>query len=63
MVQVDRPFVEDTEGNKKLALRFDVSKFKPEEVTVKTMDNKLVVHAKHTEESPGRKVGVLESRP
>ncbi|KAH3889481.1 alpha-crystallin A chain-like [Dreissena polymorpha] len=55
-LQVDQPFVMDRTGNKKLALRFDCSQFKPEEIAVKTMDGRLCVHAKHTEESPGRKV-------
>lgn len=55
-LKVDRPFITDATGNKKLALRFDCSQFKPEEISVKTMDNRLCVHAKHTEESPGRKV-------
>ncbi|GFN86750.1 alpha-crystallin b chain [Plakobranchus ocellatus] len=35
---------------------FDCKEFKPEEITVKTIDNKLIVQAKHMEESPGRKV-------
>lgn len=56
MLQVERPFVTDPTGNKKLALRFDVAGFKPEEIQVKTMDKRLCVHAKHSEESPGRKV-------
>lgn len=56
MLQVEKPFVTDPIGNKKLALRFDVAGFKPEEIQVKTMDKRLCVHAKHTEESPGRKV-------
>ena len=56
MLQVEKPFVTDPTGNKKLALRFDVTGFKPEEISVKTMDKRLCVHAKHTEESPGRKV-------
>ncbi|ESP04168.1 hypothetical protein LOTGIDRAFT_69964, partial [Lottia gigantea] len=50
------PFVTDLDGNKKLSIRFDVSQFKPEEISVRTMDNKLMIQAKHTEESPGRKV-------
>nr|WEY03231.1 heat shock protein [Tapes dorsatus] len=56
MLSVERPFVTDTVGNKKLSLRFDCSQFRPEEISVKTMDKRLCVHAKHTEESPGRKV-------
>ncbi|XP_052798161.1 heat shock protein beta-6-like [Mya arenaria] len=55
-LQVERPFITDPIGNKKLNLRFDCSQFKPEEISIKTMDRRLCVHAKHTEESPGRKV-------
>lgn len=47
---VQNPFVTDAEGNRKFSLRFDVSKFNPDEVTVKTVDNNLIVHAKHIEE-------------
>lgn len=56
MLKTDRPIVKDKEGNKRLSLRFDCQKFKPEEITVKTIDNRLMIEAKHTEESPGRKV-------
>lgn len=56
MLKVDRPFVTDVTGNKKLSLRFDCSEFKPEEISVKTMDNRLCVHAKHEEVSPGKKI-------
>lgn len=52
-LKVDQPFVEDFSGNKRMALRFDCSKFNPEEIQVKTVDNNLTVH---TDESPGRKV-------
>lgn len=53
ILKVDQPFVEDFSGNKRMALRFDCSKFNPEEIQVKTVDNNLTVH---TDESPGRKV-------
>ncbi|KAK3750891.1 hypothetical protein RRG08_029812 [Elysia crispata] len=56
MIKPERPIVQDAEGNKRLSLRFDCKEFKPEEITVKTIDNKLMVQAKHVEESPGRKV-------
>ncbi|KAL8563225.1 hypothetical protein ACOMHN_034749 [Nucella lapillus] len=56
LLKVDRPIVQDREGNKRLALRFDCKDFTPEEISVKTVDNRLMVLAKHTEESPGRKV-------
>lgn len=54
-LQVENPFVTDAEGNRKLALRYDVSQFNPDEVTVKTTENEVVVHAKHSEEAEGRK--------
>jgi HSP20 family molecular chaperone IbpA len=39
-----------------MSLRFDCSRFKPEEIHVKSKDNQLTVHAKHVEETKGRKV-------
>jgi len=56
MLKVEQPFVTDATGQKKLSLRFDCAQFKPEEISIKTMDKRLCVHAKHVEESPGRKV-------
>ncbi|WAR26728.1 HSPB1-like protein [Mya arenaria] len=53
---VAQPFVTDPEGNRKLSLRFNCDKFKPEEITVKTTGNVLNVHAKHEEDRPGKKV-------
>ncbi|XP_023342946.1 heat shock protein beta-1 [Eurytemora carolleeae] len=41
---------------KELKLRFDVSQYSPEEIIVKTVDNKLLVQAKHEENSNGRTV-------
>ena len=54
--QLESPYVTDAEGNRKLALRYDVSQFVPEEITVKTTDNEIVVQAKHQEETEGHKV-------
>lgn len=45
-----------TSGQKELKLRFDVSQFTPEEIMVKTVDNKLLVHAKHEETGTGKSV-------
>lgn len=56
MLKVEKPFIEDFSGNKKLNLKLDCTQFKPEEITVKTVDQNLTVHAKHVEESPGKKV-------
>ena len=55
MDELEEPFVTDEAGNRKLQLKFDMTAFKPEEITVKTVENKLVVHAKHVEEGPGRR--------
>lgn len=55
-LDIESPFVTDPEGNCKLSLRFDCSQFKPEEVSVKTKDNTVNVHAMHEEEKDGRKV-------
>jgi len=56
LLKVENPIVTDLEGNKKLALRFDCSSFKPEEIQVKTKDSTLYVHAKHEENTPNKKV-------
>lgn len=50
------PLIKDESDGKTLRLRFDVAQYKPEEVTVKTVDNRLLVHAKHEEKTPQRTV-------
>lgn len=50
------PLIRDESDGKTLRLRFDVSQYKPEEVTVKTVDNRLLVHAKHEEKTASRTV-------
>jgi len=50
------PLIRDESDGKTLRLRFDVQQYKPEEVTVKTVDNRLLVHAKHEEKTPSRTV-------
>lgn len=39
-----------------LKLRFDVTQYEPDEIVVKTVDNRLTVHAKHEEKSENRSV-------
>ncbi|XP_014782498.1 heat shock protein Hsp-16.1/Hsp-16.11 [Octopus bimaculoides] len=56
MLQVENPIVKDSDGNKKLALRFDVSNFKPDEICVKTTDSTLHIQAKHEEKTPQKQV-------
>ena len=43
--------VPSADGSKQLQLQFNMRCFKPEELTVKTVDNKLQVYAKHEEET------------
>lgn len=41
---LNSPLIQDTENDgKALKLRFDVSQYKPEEIVLKTVDNKLLV--------------------
>merc|ERR1711862_215286 len=56
---LDSPLIQPNEeesGQKELKLRFDVSQYSPEEIVVKTVDNKLLVHAKHEEQSDGKTI-------
>merc|ERR1711971_699666 len=46
----------EASGQKELKRRFDVSQYSPEEIVVKTVDNKLLVQAKHEEQSQGKTV-------
>jgi len=51
------PLISGDEGSEKtLKLRFDVSQYAPEEIVLKTIDNKLLVHAKHEEKSETKSV-------
>ncbi|XP_066988707.1 heat shock protein beta-1 isoform X3 [Macrobrachium rosenbergii] len=53
---MNSPLIQQEGDCKQLKLRFDVSQYKPEEIVVKTVDNKLLVHAKHEEKSDSRSV-------
>ncbi|XP_013788474.1 alpha-crystallin B chain-like [Limulus polyphemus] len=53
---LDSPLIHEGEDGKELKLRFDVSQYAPEEIVVKTVDNRLQVHAKHEEKSECRQV-------
>uniref|UniRef100_T1IUA3 SHSP domain-containing protein n=1 Tax=Strigamia maritima TaxID=126957 RepID=T1IUA3_STRMM len=46
---LESPLIKDGNDGKELKLRFDVSQYTPEEIVVKTVDNKLQVQAKHEE--------------
>ena len=54
--QFENPIITDRDGTRKLKLTFDVRQFRPEEISVKTMDQQLVVQAKHKEDSDNSKV-------
>lgn len=53
---INSPLIQDTGDKKMLKLRFDVSQYTPEEIVVKTVDNKLLVHAKHEEKTESKSV-------
>lgn len=53
---IQSPFIQDTEEGRVLKLRFDVTQYEPDEIVVKTVDNRLTVHAKHEEKSENRTV-------
>jgi hypothetical protein len=46
---MDNPITEDHNGSRKFYLEYDMSQFKPEEITVKTSGRELIVFAKHEE--------------
>lgn len=53
---INSPLVQDGPDGKVLKLRFDVTQYAPEEIVVKTIDNRLQVHAKHEEKSDNKSV-------
>ncbi|KAF5300057.1 hypothetical protein FQA39_LY11249 [Lamprigera yunnana] len=53
---LNSPLIQGDGESKCLKLRFDVSQYAPEEIVVKTVDNKLLVHAKHEEKSDSKSV-------
>jgi HSP20 family molecular chaperone IbpA len=53
---ISSPLIQEDGNNKLLKLRFDVSQYAPEEIVVKTVDQKLLVHAKHEEKSDTKSV-------
>lgn len=53
---LNSPLIQEDGSSKCLKLRFDVSQYAPEEIVVKTVDNKLLVHAKHEEKTESKSV-------
>uniref|UniRef100_A0A336LI59 CSON012549 protein n=1 Tax=Culicoides sonorensis TaxID=179676 RepID=A0A336LI59_CULSO len=56
VTDMNSPLIQEDGDNKVLKLRFDVSQYAPEEIVVKTVDQKLLVHAKHEEKSDTKSV-------
>ncbi|GFT00285.1 heat shock protein beta-1 [Trichonephila clavipes] len=56
MDDFNSPLIQNGDDGKSLKLRFDVSDYAPEEILVKTIDNKLKVSAKHEEKTPNKTV-------
>lgn len=52
----DSALITDDGDQKALKLSFDVSQYRPEEVTVSTTNDKIVVRAKHEEKSQNKSV-------
>lgn len=53
---MNSPLIQDSTSGKVLKLRFDVSEYQPEEIVVKTVDNRLQVQAKHEEQTDSSSV-------
>lgn len=51
---VKNPIITEPDGTRKLRLTVDAGEFKPEEIVVKTMEKKLVVHAERVEKTAGK---------
>lgn len=51
---VKSPIITEPDGTRKIRLQVDVGEFAPEDIVVKTMDRKLVVHAESEEKTTGR---------
>lgn len=52
----DSALITDHQGQKALKLTFDVSPYRPEEVTVETKNQKIIVRAKHEEKSKNKNI-------
>lgn len=48
MEGLNSPLIQDDGDGKSLKLRFDVSQYAPEEIVLKTVDNKLLVNTKYS---------------
>ncbi|XP_046580701.1 major egg antigen-like [Haliotis rubra] len=51
---VKNPIITEADGSRRLRLQVDVGEFNPEDIVVKTMDKKLIVHAERQEKMTNR---------
>lgn len=49
--EMNSPLIKESEDGKILRLRFDVSTYEPEQILVRTVDNRLQIHARSEEKS------------
>lgn len=49
--EINSPLIKESEDGKILRLRFDVNNYEPEQIIVKTVDNRLQIHARREEKS------------
>ena len=62
-MDLDRIFHDDVkEGNKRFQVSFDVSQFSPDEISVRTQESKVIVHARHEETGKSKNVSREFSR-
>ena len=61
-MDLDTMFDDDKTGNKRFRVGFDVHEFRPEEINVRTQEQKLIVHAKHEEKADGKSMSREFSR-
>ena len=52
-MRLDDIFTDTSQGDKKFRVSFDVSQFRPEEISVRTEEQKLMVKARHEEKGEG----------
>lgn len=56
------PIMVGPDGNKRFQVQVDVSPFKPDEITIKTVERQLTIHAKHEQKTASSSVYHVFSR-
>lgn len=54
--EMNSPLIKESDKGQMLRLRFDVNAYEPEQIIVKTVDNRLQIHAKREEKSENMSV-------